>query len=165
FAREKFGPASPISQNLSREPELFLQKAHIVNRYQARLTRLYAAARAGEITKQDALAKKQALFDRLHADCMAIAPEPSSFSPCPGAANNAGLAFDFTYTKHYPLLYEVFLSQGRDVRRTISAVKQALAAGAASEDQAVKTFHDLIGRQKPGAPGDAFALHPLPPLR
>jgi hypothetical protein len=151
FAREKFGASSPVAQNLSREPELFLQKARIVNRYHAEISSLYAAARSGEIAKPEALAKKQTLFDRLQAECRTITPEPASFSSCPGAANNAGLAFDFTYTKHYPLLYEVFLSQHSDVRHTIDAVKQALAAGPASEDEAVKAFQDLIERSESAA--------------
>ncbi len=142
FALQKFGAASSVYQNLAREPELFLRKAELVNRYYRDLGSLYAAARSGETTRQDAFAQKERFFARLQQECGAISPEPSSFNRCLAVNNNAGLAFDFTYTKHYPLLYEVFLARGQRVRSTVEAVKGALAAGATSEGDAVKTLRD-----------------------
>jgi len=57
-ARQQFGEDSAVYQNLAREPELFARKAEIVNRFDAQLTRLYSAARAGQISESDALAQK-----------------------------------------------------------------------------------------------------------
>jgi len=132
-ARQQFGENSEVYQNLQREPELFARKAEIVNRYHAQLSQLYAAAHSGQISPHDALEQKQQAFDELHQQCMAIIPEPKSFNGCPGANNNAGLAFDETYTKYYPLMYRVYLVEGRALKPTIEALRQALNARTESE--------------------------------
>ena len=41
--------------------------------------------------------------------------------------NNAGLAFDRTYTWHYSRMFDVYLQSGRDARLTIARLKQLLA--------------------------------------
>ena len=74
------------------------------------------------------MARKKALFAALQQECKAIRPKPKSFNPCPGANNHAGIAFDMTYARHCPLLYELFLAQGRDLKATIDAVKGAKAS-------------------------------------
>lgn len=127
-ARQKFGENSAVCRNLSMEPELFLQKAEIVNRYHAKLTHLYAAVQSGEISKSLALARKERLFREMRLECKAISPDPSSFNKCLSANNNAGLTFDMTYTKVYPPIYELYLAHDRDVKTTIDAIKHALAA-------------------------------------
>ena len=123
LAETKFGRGAETFKNLSREPELFLSKAKIVGAYHAQLSELYRSVRSGDRTKERALARKKTLFAALQEECKAILPKPKSFNPCPGANNNAGLAFDMTYTRHYPLLYELFLTQGRDLKATIDVVK------------------------------------------
>jgi len=125
-ARQKFGANSEVYQNLQREPELFTRKAEIVNRYHAQLTRLYATARAGQISERDALEQKQQAFEEFHQECMAISPEPKSFNRCLSATNNAGLAFDETYTKYYPMMYQIYLAEGRALEPTIDAVERTL---------------------------------------
>ena len=64
-----------------------------------RLSRVYQSARDGEISTPDALDAKQRLFRALEQECAAIRPEPRSFNKCVSVANNAGLAFDHTYTE------------------------------------------------------------------
>ena len=49
YARRRYGAESEVYRNLAREPELFARKAEIVNRYHARLSRLYAETRAGRV--------------------------------------------------------------------------------------------------------------------
>ena len=132
-AREKFGENSDVYQNLEREPELFARKAEIINRYHAQLVQLYAAARAGQTTEQEALARKQQAFAQIAAECKAISPEPKSFNRCPAANNNAGLAFDETYTKYYPLMYGVYRAHDRELKPTVDALKQVLNAGTEAE--------------------------------
>ncbi len=132
-ARQKFGENSEVYQNLQREPELFARKAEIVNRYHAQLSQLYAAARAGQISERDALAQKQQAFEEFHQACMAISPEPKSFNRCLGANNNAGLAFDETYTKYYPLMYQAYLAQGRALKPTVEALAKALKVSTEAE--------------------------------
>ena len=122
-ARQQFGPQSEVYQNLEREPEQFARKAALVNGYHARLRALYEAARAGRVTENEALAQKEQMFAELHRQCMEIEPAPKSFSRCLAVENNAGLAFDATYTQDYPKVYQIFLSNDRDVKRSIAAIK------------------------------------------
>ena len=146
FARQRFGTDSETYRNLAREPELFLHKAHIVNRYFDELGRLYAAVRTGHISRGDALAQKQRAYAALERECGAIAPEPRSFNRCLGANNNAGLAFDATYTKYYPLLYEVYRAHGGNFPATLDKLKQVFAAGKLSESEAVRCLEQAAQR-------------------
>jgi hypothetical protein len=129
-ARQQFGEQSEVYQNLRREPDLFAHKAEVINRYHAHLSGLYEAARAGQISERRALEQKQQAFDELQQACTAISPMPRSFNRCPAATNNAGLAFDETYTKHYLMMYEIYLAQGRRLKPTIDALKRALQKAA-----------------------------------
>jgi hypothetical protein len=143
-AREKFGAGSEVYRNLLREPELFLQKSAIVNRYHERVARLYAAAQSGELGEPEALAQKERLFQEVQRACQAITPDPRSFNKCLAADNNAGLAFDETYSKYYPMIYELHASNGQNLRATVNGLKQILAAG--SEAEAVKGLRVLTNK-------------------
>jgi hypothetical protein len=142
LARQQFGPDSEVTRNLAQEPDLFQRKAELVNRYHEELRRVYADRRSGRMKEQEALARKAAFFEEASQDCQAIRPDPRSFSKCLSAGNNAGLAFDATYTKHYPLLYEVFLAYQRDARATVQALQYALSAP--SEAEALGRLHARI---------------------
>ena len=98
FSRDKFGANSPEHKKLAQEADLFLRKAELVNACHSEIRALYDAHRSKQITKLEALAKKERLFSELEERCRAILPKPASFNPCPAAGNNAGLAFDRTYT-------------------------------------------------------------------
>ena len=154
FAKDKFGMDSEVYRNLSKEPDLFERKAELVNRYYPEFGNLYSGVRAGQMTREEALASKQNLFLRMEEECQAIAPDPTSFNKCLAAGNNAGLAFDFTYTKYYPLFYELFIAQGRQARPTIEAVKRALTVKSLSEPEAVRLLRESIDaqNQKRGEP-------------
>lgn len=134
-ARQQFGENSEVYQNLQREPDLFARKAEIVNRYHTELSSLYAAVRAGQVSERDALAQKQQAFEKLQQACAAISPAPKSFNRCPAANNNAGLAFDETYTKYYPMMYQLYLGEGRKLKPTLDAVHEALRKAATSDAQ------------------------------
>jgi len=132
-ARQKFGENSDVYRNLQREPELFMRKAEIVNRYHTQLRTVYADAHSGRISERAALSQKQQAFEELHQECMAISPEPKSFNRCLSANNNAGLAFDETYTKYYPLMYQLYLTEGKQLKPTLDALQQALNAKTGEE--------------------------------
>ena len=132
-ARQQFGENSEVYQNLQREPELFARKAEIVNRYFGQLRQLYAAAHAGTVSEHDALEKKQQAFEELHQACSALSPMPRSFNRCPAANNNAGLVFDETYTKYYPMMYRLYLAQGRALKPTVEALEKALKVSTEAE--------------------------------
>ncbi|MBI3895120.1 MAG: aminopeptidase [Acidobacteria bacterium] len=133
FSEEKYGSASGTFQSLNQEARLFLQKAGIVNSFYDKLSQLYASARSGKISEQEALIQKGELFTQFQRECSAITPAPASFNKCPAIMNNAGLAFDMTYTRYYPSLYGLYIAQGQDAKATVQAVKRLLATRPQSE--------------------------------
>jgi hypothetical protein len=145
LGREKFGPGSEVYSRLAKEPDLFLQKAEIINRYHAKVSGLYADVRSGSATREGATEQKGQLFGEMKLACNAIDPNPRSFNKCPAVNNNAGLAFDATYTKYYPLIYSFYKScqaRGWDLKTTVGALKQALATDSAAG--AIQHVQDLI---------------------
>lgn len=149
-ARQQFGADAEVTRNLEREPELFLRKAEIVNRYYVQLSKVYAAVKAGELPAANALGEKATLFAALRQECLAIAPSPRSFNKCLAANNNAGLAFDRTYTEYYPLVYQVFVAQGRNPRVTIEALRKGLAVQ--PESEALARLQELANHDNDGSP-------------
>lgn len=139
FAKKEYGESSPEYANLHDEAETFLRKAEIVNAYAERVAELYGSRKTGEITKAEALRRKQALFDQLGEECAAL-PDAHSFNKCPGALNNAGLAFDHTYTKHYPLLYQVFRKKGATLAGMVATLRPPEGHPSLSEAEAVTYF-------------------------
>ncbi len=154
FAREKYGAASETYERLNREPGLFLQKARIVNSFFDRVRGLYGSFRAKQISREETLRRKQELFSALERECSAIAPVPASFNPCPGIGNNAGLTFERTYSRYYPQLYELSVSQARDAAATVAALKHLLAARPRSE----RDLRQLLGELSE----EVRFLHPVP---
>jgi hypothetical protein len=140
-ARQKFGENSEVYKNLQREPEIFARKAEIVNRSYAQLREVYDNLRAGRISESDALRQKQEAFGELNQQCLAITPESKSFDRCPAVLNNAGLAFDETYTRFYPLMYQVYLAKDRALKPTLNALQSALSTK--SEEEAVDNLGKL----------------------
>jgi len=113
--------AAAIENN---DAELFLKKANLINLYYEKLRKTYAAVRQHQLSKRIALQQKQSLFAALQTAC-ATTQEPRSFGKCVSAPNNAGLAFDYTYTKFYPLLYRVFSACKQDAKCTVGAIVNA----------------------------------------
>ena len=122
FAKERYGELSKEYLRLSREADIFLRKAEMVNRYAGFAAALYEKKRAGRIRRRTALEEKESLFERLGRECREL-PDALSFNKCPGALNNAGLAFDRTYTEYYPLLYDVYVRKRRDLRSTMTVLR------------------------------------------
>ena len=126
FAKEKYGPDSPTFLGIDRDIVLFLRKSALVNQYYDKVHDLYASLRSGSLAEEQALAKKGELFGELQRSCTAISPEPVSFNKCPAAMNNAGLAFDQTYTRNYPLMYELYRLLGSDTAALVSRLKELM---------------------------------------
>ncbi len=145
FALERYGAESATYRNLAREAELFLRKSEIVNRRFEELQSLYAGVREGRTTPESALAAKAKTFAGLHRECLAIRPAPSSFNACPAALNNAGLAFDFTYTRYYPLIHQVYVALGRDFHSTLRALSPSARGKAKSEAEVAAYLRSLAG--------------------
>jgi hypothetical protein len=142
FARATYGEPSEPFQRLDREVDRFLVKSHIVNGYFQRLNDVYGAYDAGDLTRDEALARKAALYADFDRECRASVPAVS-FNTCPAVMNNAGLAFDSTYTRHYPTWFALYESLGRDTRATIAAFRQVLGTGPHSESELIKAAEAL----------------------
>ncbi|MCL4783738.1 MAG: aminopeptidase [Bryobacterales bacterium] len=93
--------------HLSEDARTFSRKAEAVNELHAKLRALYAAHRAGKRGRAATAAEKERLFAGYANACKAFG-SAHSINPCLPASNNAGLAFDHTYTRAYPLLYALF---------------------------------------------------------
>jgi hypothetical protein len=145
YARANYGESSALYRKLSGEAALFLDKAHMVNGYHARLSALYKETRS---RPAEALARKQALLAEMQARCQAI-PAPVSFGACLSAANNAGLAFDATYTWFYPLLYDLHAALGGDLPATVQAIHQAESARSNEKDTASYIRRLIASRTSP----------------
>jgi hypothetical protein len=110
---------------LRDEADLFLRKAVMLNQYFDRLSKLYRSARSGTISKAGALDQKRELMTALLRECGSLQPEPRSFNRCASVANNAGIAFDYTYTRDYPVVYRVFQACRQDLRCTVAVIEGA----------------------------------------
>jgi hypothetical protein len=113
------------SEPAGGDAALFLRKSELINRYFNLLGDLYQRFRSGAVSRSEALAGKSRLFADLTKACAAIEPAPRSFNRCVSAPNNAGLAFDYTYTAFYPLLYRVYLACGSNPSCAIKAMEGA----------------------------------------
>lgn len=142
FARATYGEPSELFQRLDREVDRFLVKSHIVNGYFQRLHDVYGAYDVGNLTRDEALARKAALYADFDRECRASVPAVS-FNTCPAVMNNAGLAFDSTYTRHYPTWFALYESLGRDTRATIAAFRQVLGTGPHSESELIQAAEAL----------------------
>ena len=142
-AREQFGENSDIYRNLSREADLFLNKSRLVDQCFENGRQLYAAYGAKSVSKREVLSRKARYFDDAERQCENNAPKATSFNRCLAANNNAGLAFDHTYTLYYPLMYEVAEANGEDLKSTIDALKLAMAGQSGA--QAIENLK-LAGR-------------------
>jgi hypothetical protein len=143
YAGEHFGPESATARALVRDADLFLQKSRVVNRYYEEVSRVYRDLQTGALTQAQALQRKAGLFAELERSCAAIAPEPVSFNRCPAAMNNAGLAFDRTYTRHYPMLYDLYRLLGSDTSQFVATLKRLMTDWPSSAANAA----DLITAQ------------------
>ncbi|MEO5739028.1 MAG: aminopeptidase [Vicinamibacterales bacterium] len=126
FANGRFGAESRTARMLARDADLFLRKSFVVNQYYDKLSGLYHDFGSGAITPAQTLERKAALFAELQHSCAEIAPEPASFNKCPAAMNNAGLAFDRTYTRHYPILHDLYELLGGDTPALVSTLKRLM---------------------------------------
>jgi hypothetical protein len=126
FAKEKLGASSPTYRRLDLDAGLFLKKSLIVNLYYDKLSTLYASFRSGTLTPEQTLDAKAAIFAELRQACSAISPDPVSFNKCPSAMNNAGLAFDRTYTRNYPIMHALYEMLGSDTATLVSTLQRLM---------------------------------------
>jgi putative aminopeptidase len=144
FARDEYGADSETYRNLEQEAGLYRRKSEIVNQFHAQIADLFDDARRKRISRTEAESRKEDLYAQMQTRCEAIQPEPTSFNKCLAANNNAGLAFDMTYTRFYPLLDELHRALESDIKRTISALREAGDLGTSSERRTEEHLRSLL---------------------
>jgi hypothetical protein len=132
-----FVTAATALNEAPMDADLFLRKAEMVNRAFDRLSAVYKTARRGGISKRAAREEQRLVLSSLQHECAAVSPRPQSFNECVSAANNAGLAFDHTYTKFYPLVYSVYAACDKDLKCTAQKI---LAAPRKKPEREVAAF-------------------------
>jgi hypothetical protein len=145
FARATYGAESDVALRLDREVDRFLLKSRIVNTYFQRLHDLYSAYDAGDFTREDALTRKAELYADFDRECSASTPAVS-FNTCPAVMNNAGLAFDSTYTRHFPVWFELYESLDRDAGAAVALFRRVLATGPQSATDLINATRALQDR-------------------
>lgn len=148
FARLHHGENSETYRRLAQEAELYLRKARLINESHRRLRAVYEDFQRGRLSEREALAAKEREFAELGRRCLEILPEPASFNRCPPVANNAGLAFDHTYTQYYPLVYELYRAVGSDLRAFRAALDEAVEAGKGSGPALLRALEGVILRAR-----------------
>ena len=143
FAKDRFGPESATARRLARDAELFLRKSYVVNQYYEKVRALYRELESGALTRAQTLERKAAVFAELQRSCANIAPDPVSFNKCPTVLNNAGLAFDRTYTRHYPMLHDLYTLLGHDTSALVATLKRLMK----NWPQSAANANDLIPAQ------------------
>ncbi len=112
FTAQKFGPRSEVYRTLKLLSDNKLQESAVYTEYYARLTDLYSRFHAGLINEPETRRQKDELLRSMAAALRAIwggSPE----------LNNAFIAFQMTYERHFPLLYRVYAATGSDLKRTV----------------------------------------------
>ncbi len=150
FARERFGSEAPIVEHLAREAVLFERKAGIVNGYHHEVAALYGASRESRVQRDETLERKRVLFRQLEQACLSSGQAPVSFNRCPAVLNNAGLAFDRSYTRDYQPLFEMAQRLEWNVPAIVKALRETLGRGGAGLERRAAS-----GRRS-GQPAAAF---------
>ena len=143
FARDEFGETSQAYVDLSDDTKNFLQAARIANGYHKKLNVIFKSHHDGTITARHAATKKAKVFLQLQKECSAL-PAPNTVWRCPGF-NNAHLAFSVTYSRHYPLAYELYMAKGQDLAATMQAILE-VSQKRLSEEEAVDYLQSIINQ-------------------
>jgi len=143
FARDEFGETSEAYINLSGDTENFLQAAHLANGYHKKLGVIFKSHHDDAITARHAATKKAKIFSQLKIECNEL-PTPTTVWRCPGF-NNAHLAFSVTYSRHYPLAYELYMAKGQDLTATMQAILE-VSQKRLSEEEAVDYLQSIINQ-------------------
>ena len=113
FAGKEFGRDSAVYRTLEAEYKNKLKESTVYNRYHNLLDALYLSFQSGEVPEAQTLSSKAGLLASLGDDLEQV------WGGRPDQMNNAYLAFQITYSRHFPLMHEIYLATGSDLAKTI----------------------------------------------
>lgn len=114
FARDKFGQDSPVYRTLQKHFDRKSRESEVYREYYAELDALYAQYHEGKLSELDTLIRKARLLEAMGNDLYDI------WGGKPDQLNNAFIAFQMTYLRHFPLMQEVLKATDFDLTKTIS---------------------------------------------
>ncbi len=114
FTEKKFGRDSVIYRTLNEQYDSKLRLSLVYQQYYDKLSELYAQYHSGEITEESTLSRKAELIEAMGGELEEI------WGTRPDQLNNAYIAFQMTYFRHFLLMHQLFVSTGYDLSKTIS---------------------------------------------
>ena len=139
FAVEKFDPDTEVYYTLRQELHRKLKESRVYQHYYEQLDALYSEFYSGGISKAETLRRKARLLEAMGNDLEGI------WRGRPEQLNNAFIAFQMTYLRHLPLLYEVFLQADRDIIATMAVLRSMPRQGAGFADlEELKDIEDQV---------------------
>jgi len=117
FAEKKMSQNPKISETLREHLINRLRENNIYERYYQQLNTVYASFHAGMISEEETLRQKEKLLESMGDDLQRIWRGKSD------QLNNAFIAFQMTYLRHLPLMYELLTATNFDLPKTIAILR------------------------------------------
>ncbi len=114
FTEKKFGRDSVVYKTLNEQYDSKLRLSLVYQQYYDSLSELYTQYHSGEITEESTIPRKAELIESMGDELEEI------WGTRPDQLNNAYIAFQMTYFRHFLLMHQVFVSNGCDLSKTIS---------------------------------------------
>jgi len=109
FTGDKFGHDSQVYETLKKHFDNKLRESEVYGEYYDKLSALYAQHHEGKLTELDTLIRKARLLETMGNELHRI------WGGKPDQLNNAFIAFQMTYLRHLPLMYEVLAANDTDI--------------------------------------------------
>lgn len=111
YVKEKFSGQPNLYRWLEEDFQRFLEFSEVINNIWEKLDSLYVDYRSGKISKEVALKKKQEILAAADDTFVEVFGYRAFFE-----LNNASIGFNMTYTRYFPLMYEVYfkISEGKN---------------------------------------------------
>jgi len=114
FAEEKYGRDSVVYRTLEAEYSSKLRVSTVYQRYYDKLADLYQRYHSAEITEEETISGKAELIEAMGGELEEI------WGGRPDQLNNAYIAFQMTYYRHFPLMQQLFVATGYDLPQTLA---------------------------------------------
>jgi hypothetical protein len=124
FAEEKYGRDSVVYRTLEEEYSSKLRVSTVYQHYYDKLADLYQQYHSAEITEADTLSGKAKLIEAMGSELEEI------WGVRPDQLNNAYIAFQMTYFRHFPLMQQLFVASGYNLPKTIAVFRAMPDQGA-----------------------------------
>ncbi|MFC1913653.1 hypothetical protein ACFLXF_00020 [Chloroflexota bacterium] len=114
FAEKEFGRDSKVYERLKDDFSKKLEESRLYQHYYDELEFLYGQFHSGNISEAEVLAEKEDLLESMAEELQGL------WGVKPRQLNNAFIAFQMTYQRHFSLMYQVYTATGFDLRKTMA---------------------------------------------